>query len=235
MNRQVVTRQPDVQLRRDDRVAASTRTPPLERSRRVHRRCSRGGSPASGDTAGAVRAYQRRRTWSRLRGAAIQPNGLFELGREGVPVKSIGQPPGLLAPEVPLCRCSESNAAGLQEDLRPLRIASASTKRPAATSTLDSRKAAWSAARSASSSQSPGSRGRRSTSVPLGKSVGSSTTSRPARTRAFEVIEATLAPGGAPNKPFERPGGGAGRSRRTSELAARRQAVRRLVRVAWRH
>jgi hypothetical protein len=41
------------------------------------------------------------------------------------------------------------------------------------------------AARSASSSQSPGSSGNSSTSTPSGSSVGSSTTSRPARTFAL--------------------------------------------------
>ena len=89
-------------------------------------------------------------------------------------------------------RC-EVNAALLQRDRSSLSRSAASMSRPAATSASESARAAWSAARSASSSQSPGSSGSSSTSVPSGRSVGSSTTSRPARTRAFIVVRRSVA------------------------------------------
>jgi hypothetical protein len=121
---------------------------------------------------------------------------------------------------------SEANAARRQDDLSSFRITSASTRRPAATSASESRNAACSAARSASSSQSPGSSGRSSISVPSGRSVGSSTTSRPAQTRAFRVIDWTLALTSLPNKPLERPGTRAVRHGRACERAGRSTARR---------
>jgi hypothetical protein len=71
------------------------------------------------------------------------------------------------------------------------------TRMPAATSASESRRASCSAARSASSSQSPGSSGRSSISVPSGRSVASSTSSRPARTRALIVMRDSVALDGA--------------------------------------
>src|SRR5947199_2872142 len=121
------------------------------------------------------------------------PEALLELGSEDLFMEPVLQPPALLARDVPLRGRSEPNAARLQDDLSSFRIAAASTRRPAATSASESRKAACRAARSASSSQSPGSSGRSSTSVPSGRSVGSSTTRRPAQTRAFRVMNGTLA------------------------------------------
>ncbi len=132
---------------------------------------------------------------------------LFDLSTEEIALEAVLQPPALLAVHVPPSGRGEANASRRQVERRSFRIAEASTRRPAATSASDSRKAAWSAARSSASSQSPGSSGRSSTSVPSGKSVGSSTTSRPARTRALSVMRWTVTLERSPNKPLERPGG----------------------------
>ncbi len=72
-----------------------------------------------------------------------------------------------------LRRRRESDSTARQRDRSSLRISSASTSRPAATSASDCRKASCSAARSASSSQLPGSSGSSSISVPSGRSLGS--------------------------------------------------------------
>ncbi len=85
-------------------------------------------------------------------------------------------------------RRGEPDPAGLQRDRSRLRTSAASTIRPASTSACDCARAACKAERSASSSQSPGSRGRSSSSVPSGRSIGSSTTRRPSCTRALIVM-----------------------------------------------
>ena len=113
---------------------------------------------------------------------------LFEFLSEYVGMVAIGQPPGFLSAEMFLCSGRETNATILQRDRSSRRMTSASTSRPALTSSSDSFRALCKAARSFSVSQSPGSRGRSSTSVPSGRSVGSSTRSRPAFTRAFSVM-----------------------------------------------
>jgi len=118
---------------------------------------------------------------------------LFELLSEYVQVVAIGQPPGLLPPNVLLRSGCEANASILQRDRSSRRITSASMRRPASMSSSESFRARWRAARSSSSSQSPGSRGSSSISVPSGRSVGSSTTSRPDFTRAFSVMAITVA------------------------------------------
>jgi hypothetical protein len=56
--------------------------------------------------------------------------------------------------------------------------------------------------------------------------VGSSTTRRPAQTRAFRVMNGTLAPERSPNKPFERPGSRPAHLPRASEVAGRSTAGR---------
>ena len=122
------------------------------------------------------------------------PERLFEFLGEHVQVVTSGQPPGLLPPNVFLRSGREANAPILQRDRSSRRITSASMRRPALMSSSESLRARWRAARSSSSSQSPGSRGSSSISVPSGRSVGSSTTSRPAFTRAFNVIAITVAP-----------------------------------------
>jgi hypothetical protein len=173
--------------------------------------------PQSGDTGtrvGRARSGEKRQ----------HADGILDLSREDVDVQSVLEPPRLLAPDVALGRCGEADAARSQDDFSSLRISSASTSRSVATSISDWRSAAWRAARSASSSQSPGSSGSRSTSVPSGRSVGSSTTSRPARTRALSVISRTVEPGSLPNKPLEQAGGRALRDHRTPEAAGRSTA-----------
>ena len=129
--------------------------------------------------------------------------GLFELGREDFAVGSILKPPVLLASDVFLRGGRESDVAWRHRERSSLRMSSASTRRPAAISTLESRKALWRAARSVSSSQSPGSSGRSSNSVPSGRFVGSSTTRRPAVTRALMVMAESVAPGWPPIKALE--------------------------------
>ena len=95
---------------------------------------------------------------------------------------SVFDPPFLFTCDVPARRRRESNATWIQRDRSSLRMSSAATRRPAATSASDSRRASWRTARSPSSSQSPGSSGKSCSSVPSGRSVGSSTTSRPSNT-----------------------------------------------------
>jgi hypothetical protein len=56
--------------------------------------------------------------------------------------------------------------------------------------------------------------------------VGSSTSSRPAQTRALSVMAETLALGTLPNKPLERSGGRAPRHDRASVVAGRSTAAR---------
>jgi len=90
------------------------------------------------------------------------------------------------------CRGGEQDLSTLHVERSSRRTSSALTRRPASRSPSDWRRASCKAARSASSSQSPGSRGKSSTSVPSGRSVGSSNTSRPARTRAFSVMGSSL-------------------------------------------
>ena len=151
----------------------------------------------------------------------------LEFSHEQVAVESVVQPPNLLTANVSLRRRGEANTAWTQDDRSSLSISVASTSRPAATSASESRNAACSAARSVSSSQSPGSSGRRSISVPSGRSVGSSTRSRPARTRALRVTSGTLPLDGAPNKPLERSGGRTTDHLRIAITAGRSTASRR--------
>ena len=66
---------------------------------------------------------------------------LLEFSGENVGVSSILKPPVLLAPDVFLRGARESNEARRQRDLSSLRISSASTSRPAATSASESRSA----------------------------------------------------------------------------------------------
>jgi len=134
--------------------------------------------------------------------------GLFEFGNEDIAVDPVLDPPSLLAPDVLLGGCGESNPAGFQRERSSLRISSASTSRFCATSTSESRRAWCKAARSLSSSQSPGSSGRSSTSAPSGKSVGSSSTRRPARTRALIVMSRSVALEEPPNKALHPTGAG---------------------------
>ena len=173
----------------------------------------------SGDTCFAV---QSSRAWKPRQ----DTDCLLDLRREEIPLEPVLQPSILLVVEVPPSGRGEPNAPWRQVDRRSLRISSASTRRPAATSASDSRNAAWSAARSSASSQSPGSRGRSSTSVPSGKSVGSSTTRRPARTRALSVMQWTVTLGRSPNKPLERPGGDTIYSYRAVASAGRSAPIR---------
>jgi hypothetical protein len=120
--------------------------------------------------------------------------GLFNLSCENIGVGLVFNPPSLFALHMSLRSRCESNRTLFQRDLSSRRISSASTRRPAAMSASDWRRASWSAARSVSSSQSPGSSGSRSISVPSGRSVGSSNTSRPSRTRALIVMSERVTP-----------------------------------------
>ena len=129
--------------------------------------------------------------------------GCFELCRKNLGMDSVLKPPSFLPMYVALRRCRESYGPRGQRDRSSFRISSAPTSRPAATSASDWRRASWSAARSVSSSQSPGSSGRRSISVPSGRSVGSSTTSRPSRTCALTIMKASVALAWPPNKTLQ--------------------------------
>jgi hypothetical protein len=66
---------------------------------------------------------------------------LFEFLGEHVAVIAIGQPPGLLSPNVFLCSGCEANAAILQRDRSSRRTTSASTRRPALMSSSESLRA----------------------------------------------------------------------------------------------
>ncbi len=165
-----------------------------ERSLGHHRTCNRDGQRFSegrrGDAGNWRLSVEASGPWKRR----DDPERLFEFLGEHIRVVAIGQPPGLLPPNVFLRSSCEANATILQRDRSSRRITSASMRRPALMSSSESFRARWRAARSSSSSQSPGSRGSSSISVPSGRSVGSSTTSRPAFTRAFNVIAITVAP-----------------------------------------
>src|SRR5438876_888735 len=83
---------------------------------------------------------------SRVDGAGPRENcqdsdSRFELGRKDLGMDPVLKPPGLLASYVSLCRCCESHTTPLQCDLSSVRISSASTSRPAATSASDWRSA----------------------------------------------------------------------------------------------
>ena len=127
----------------------------------------------------------------------------FQVGRERVAVLAVLNPPSVLTVNMLLRGVGESNATGFHRDRSCLRTSAASASLPAATSDSDWIKAACRAARSVSSSQSPGSNGRSSTSVPSGKVVGSSNTRRPARTRALIVMEMSVPSNQPPNKPLQ--------------------------------
>ena len=126
--------------------------------------------------------------------------GGLEISCEQMPVVPVLKPPRLLAIDVSLCGRRKPDRTLRQCDLSSRRISSASMSRPAATSAEDWASASCNAARSASSSQSPGSRGSSSISVPSGREVGSSTRSLPSRTRAVIVMQESVALGGPPNK-----------------------------------
>jgi hypothetical protein len=127
-----------------------------------------------------------RRSCARKHGYDFE--SLFELVGEHVDVIAVGQPPRFLSSNLFVRSSCEMDDAMFQRDRSSRRMAPASTRRPLFTSSPDALSASWRAARSAASSQSPGSSGRSSISVPSGKSVGSSTTSRPAFTRPFSVM-----------------------------------------------
>ena len=126
----------------------------------------------------------------------------IEIRRKRLDVLAIGHPPVALAKDVATRGSGEQNLSALHVERSSRKTSSALTRRPASRSPSDWRRASCNAARSASSSQSPGSRGRSSTSVPSGRSVGSSNTSRPARTRAFSVMDVVY----PANAPWRRPG-----------------------------
>jgi len=100
-------------------------------------------------------------------------------------------------------RGREADPTLLQRERNSFKTSAALTRRPAATSASDSARAACKALRSASVSQSPGSSGSNSTSVPSGRVVGSSTTRRPACTRALIVIRGSVALDRLPNNRVE--------------------------------
>jgi hypothetical protein len=116
----------------------------------------------------------------------------IEIRRKRVDVLAVGHPPVALAKDVAARSGGEQNLSALHVERSSRKTSSALTRRPASRSPSDWRRASCKAARSASSSQSPGSKGKSSTSVPSGRSVGSSNTSRPARTRAFSVMVGSL-------------------------------------------
>ena len=74
--------------------------------------------------------------------------GLFNFSRENIGVDPLLKPPSLFALNMSLGSRCESDRTLLQRDLSSLKISSASTRRPAAMSASDWRRASWSAARS---------------------------------------------------------------------------------------
>ncbi len=227
MSRRVVGRQTTMRLRLDGRTLAPARAPHssngdlvlVEGVVEVAGQLSEVETAQAWDTSGGVRGPGTRKERQ-------DPEAFLDFGSEDLVMESVLQLPDLLTRDVPLRGRSEPNAARLQDDLSCFRIAAASTRRPAATSASESRKAACRAARSASCSQSPGSSGRSSTSVPSGRSVGSSTTRRPAQTRAFRVMNGTLALERSANKPLGRAGRRPVRLHRAFEVAGRSAAGR---------
>ena len=117
-----------------------------------------------------------------------QVDDSIEVRCERIYMLAVSDPPFPFSKNMP-ARCGgEMNRPAFHSERSSRRTSSAETSRPASTSRSDCRSASCRRARSASSSQSPGSRGRSSSSVPSGRSVGSSITNRPARTRAFRVM-----------------------------------------------
>src|SRR5438132_6023185 len=235
MSRRVVGRQTTMRLRLDGRTLAPARAPHssngdlvlVEGVVEVAGQLSEVETAQAWDASGGVRCPGTRK--ERQDPEAFLEFGsedFLEFGSEDLVMESVLQPPDLLTRDVPLRGRSEPNAARLQDDLSCFRIAAASTRRPAATSASESRKAACRAARSASCSQSPGSSGRSSTSVPSGRSVGSSTTRRPAQTRAFRVMNGALALERSLNKPLGRAGRRPVRLHRPFDVAGRSAAGR---------
>lgn len=103
-------------------------------------------------------------------------------------VLGILPPPLLELPDLLLCCCRKADFPSPHKARSSASTSSPSTRRFASTSSCDATSARWRAARSSGESQSPGSRGRRATSVPSGSFVGSSIKSRPSWTRAFKVM-----------------------------------------------
>jgi len=113
---------------------------------------------------------------------------LFDLVREDSDGAVIVDPPRLRRSKLIAGELGEDDLATCHSDRSSRRTSLASIMRPASTSAPEAIRARCSAERSSSLSQSPGSNGSNSTSVPSGRSVGSSTTKRPFWTRAFKVM-----------------------------------------------
>ena len=124
-------------------------------------------------------------------------NCLLDLVYQGFQGAVIVDPPRLGSAQLTACDVSEKDRARFHFNRSSRRTSLASVVRPASTSAPEATRARCSAARSSSSSQSPGSMGRSSISVPSGRSVGSSTTKRPFRTRAFNVMVKKVPTNGA--------------------------------------
>ena len=82
------------------------------------------------------------RIWStRTRQQRQNTKGIFELGYEDVRVDPMLKPPFLLTEDMLMGRRCEPDPTRPQRDRRSRRICAASTRRPAATSALDARRA----------------------------------------------------------------------------------------------
>ena len=113
---------------------------------------------------------------------------LFDFIREDFDGPAVVDPPAPGRTKLFTRPLSKDNLAALHSERSSRRTSLASTTRPALTSASDSPNARCRAARSSSLSQSPGSKGSSSISVPSGRSEGSSTIKRPFFTRALRVI-----------------------------------------------
>src|SRR5438128_5874848 len=150
MSRRVVGRQTTMRLRLDGRTLAPARGPHssngdlvlVEGVVEVAGQLSEVETAQAWDTSGGVRGPGTRKERQ-------DPEAFLDFGSEDLVMESVLQLPDLLTRDVPLRGRSEPNAARLQDDLSCFRIAAASTRRPAATSASESRKAACRAARSA--------------------------------------------------------------------------------------
>lgn len=115
-------------------------------------------------------------------------NGLVDLLRNNLWSTCVLAPPPLDRSNLRPRGLREADMPAFHGKRSSFNTTAASIRRSPATSSSEASSARCSASRSSSSSQSPGSSGNRDSSVPSGRSVGSSTTKRPFRTRAVTVM-----------------------------------------------
>src|SRR3954452_16150441 len=103
--------------------------------------CNRGGRDSSEVYTTNARNRRLRVRRSRTRKGGDDPERLLDILGKQVGVVTIGPPPGFLSPNVLLCSGREAKASILQRERSSRRTTSASTSRPALTSSSESLRA----------------------------------------------------------------------------------------------